>query len=114
LVGPAAQVHEQVAGLLNGPRPVGVGGDAEDMYVPAADLHDEENVQALQGESAVHMEEVARQHGRRLRPEESAPGGAVTADRRGRYPQPVKDPADRGGADPVSEAAQLASTRLSP
>ena len=49
LVGPFTGVREQVAGLLGGPRPVRVGGDAEDAHVAAFDLEDEEHVQALQG-----------------------------------------------------------------
>src|SRR5258705_7376136 len=48
LVGAVAQIHEQVTGGLGGPGSVGVGGDAEDMDVAAADLDDEEHIQALQ------------------------------------------------------------------
>jgi hypothetical protein len=36
LVGPIAEVHEQVAGSLSGPGAVGIGGDAKDMDVPAS------------------------------------------------------------------------------
>jgi hypothetical protein len=35
------QVHQQVADLLRGPRPVRVRGHAEDVHVAGADLHDE-------------------------------------------------------------------------
>jgi hypothetical protein len=66
LVGPFAEVHEQIPGLLNGPGSVRVGRDAEDVHVAAADLDHEEHVRALEGERAVHVEEVAGQHGRRL------------------------------------------------
>jgi hypothetical protein len=36
-----AEIEEEVAGLLSGPRAVGVGGDAEDVHVPRLDLHPE-------------------------------------------------------------------------
>jgi hypothetical protein len=90
LAGAVAQVHEQVANLLNGPRPVRVGGDAEDVYVAAADLHHEEHVQAREGERAVHVEEVTRQQGLRLCSEELAPGGVVTALWCRWYAQPLR------------------------
>ena len=41
-VGALAQGHEQTRGLLDGPRPVRVGGHAEDVHVAAADLKHEE------------------------------------------------------------------------
>ncbi len=43
--------------------------------------------------------------GLRLRSEELAPGGVVTALRRRWYAQAVEDTTDCGGADPVTEAA---------
>ena len=45
------------------PRPVSVGGDAEDVHAAADDLQDEEDVQALEGERAVDVEEIAGEHG---------------------------------------------------
>jgi hypothetical protein len=66
LVGSFVEVREQVAGLLGGPRPVWVGGDAEDVDVVAGDVEDEDDVQAFEGERAVHVEEVAGERGRRL------------------------------------------------
>jgi hypothetical protein len=51
------------------------------------------------------MEEITGQHGRRLGEKEAPPGGVVTAHRRWWYPAAFEDPADRGGADPVAEAA---------
>ena len=90
-----AQVHEKIPGLLDAPRPVRVGGDAEDVHVPATDPQDEKHVQTLEGEGAVHMEEVAGEHGRRLGAQESAPRGVVAADRCRRDAQPFEDSADR-------------------
>ncbi len=52
--GTITQIHQQVADLLGGPRPVRVRGDTENVNVPGADLHDEQAVQALQGHRAVH------------------------------------------------------------
>jgi hypothetical protein len=105
LAGPVAEVHEQVSGLLGGPGAVWVGGDAEDVRVPAADLENEEHVQALQREGAVDVEEVAGQYRGRLRGKEPAPGGVVAARRCRWYPEPFEDAPDRGRADPVAEAA---------
>ena len=52
--------HEQVAGLLDGPRPGGVRGDAQDVHPPGLDLHHEKDVQAFQ-EHGVNVQEVARE-----------------------------------------------------
>src|SRR6266498_2075834 len=82
LVGAVAQGHEQIPGLLDGPRPVRVGGYAEDVHVAAADLEHEEHVQALQGERTVDMEKVAGEHGGCLGGKESSPRGVVAADGR--------------------------------
>ncbi|MGC5023023.1 hypothetical protein [Micromonospora sp. DT47] len=112
LVGAVTEVHKQVPGLLGGPRPVPMYGDADDVHVAGADLEDEEHVQALQRERAVHMEEVAGEHRGSLRAQESPPCGAVTAYRRWWYPQLFEDLADGGGADAVSEAEQFALDSL--
>jgi len=55
-----AEIHDQVTGLLIGPRAVRVGGHAEDMYPPGLHLHYEQHVQALE-ENRVHMKEIAGQ-----------------------------------------------------
>ena len=68
------QVHQQVADLLHGPGPVRVGGDPEDVHVTAADLHDEQAVEPLQGHCAVNAEEVGSEHRRGLRVQELPPG----------------------------------------
>jgi len=69
-----SQVQQQVPRLLGGPRPVRVGGHAQDMDVAGADLDDEEHVQAAQRHLAVDMEEVAHQHGLCLGAQELPPG----------------------------------------
>jgi hypothetical protein len=53
---PARRGHEQVTGLLNGPRTRGVRGDAQDVHAAGLDLHYEPDVQALE-EHSVNMEE---------------------------------------------------------
>jgi hypothetical protein len=63
---PVAEVHEQVAGLLGGPRAVRVCGHAEDVHGPGGHLHDEQHVQALE-EDRVHMKEIAGQQAISLR-----------------------------------------------
>jgi hypothetical protein len=45
--GPITEVHEQIADLLGGPRPVRVRGDPDDVHVAGADLHHEEAIHAL-------------------------------------------------------------------
>src|SRR5256885_13441342 len=64
-----------------GPWPVRVGGHAEDVHVPAADLQHEEHVQALQCEGTVDVEEVAGEHRGGMDGQEPAPGGVVVARR---------------------------------
>ena len=80
--GVIAEIHEQVADLPCGPRPVRVRGHAEDMHIPGADLDHEEAVQALQGDRAVHVEEVGRKHRRCLHacllPSGHLPGRGIT------------------------------------
>jgi hypothetical protein len=40
-----AEVHDEVAGLLGSPRPVGMRGHAQDMHIAVADLEREEDVE---------------------------------------------------------------------
>jgi hypothetical protein len=42
-----AEIHEQITGLLSGPRPGGVSRDAQDVHAAGLDLHHEQDVQAL-------------------------------------------------------------------
>src|SRR6266536_5850587 len=60
-----------------------------------------------EGERAVDMEEVARQHRRGLRAQELPPGRVGVPDWRWRYACPLQDPPDRRSTDPVSELEQL-------
>jgi hypothetical protein len=105
LVGAFTEVGEQIPGLLGRPRPVGVTGDAEDVHLPAADLDDEEHVQALEGERAVQVEEMISAHRGCLGGKEPPPRGVVAACRHRYYVQPFEDPADRGRTDAVAEVA---------
>jgi hypothetical protein len=41
---PVTEFHDQVAGLLGGPRAVRVRGHAEDVHMPGLHLHDEQHV----------------------------------------------------------------------
>jgi hypothetical protein len=82
-----AEVQQEVAGLLGGPRPVGVGGDAEDVHVPGLDLQREQHVHPPQGHR-VDVEEVDRQRGRRLGAQELPPAQVAAAGRCWRDPGP--------------------------
>jgi hypothetical protein len=48
-----------------------------DVHVAGADLHDEQAVQALEGDGAVHVEEVGGEHRRGVRVQELPPRRAV-------------------------------------
>ncbi len=105
--GAIAEIHQEAADLLCGPRPVGVRGHAEDMHVPGVDLDHEEAVPALQGHRAVHVEEVGREHRRGLRVQEIPPGRVGAPLGRWRDLQRFEDPADRRCADPVADLEQF-------
>jgi hypothetical protein len=68
-----AKVDDEVAGLLGGPRPVGMSGHAQDVQGAVADLESEEYVDPLQRQSAVDVEEVHGQHAGGLRSQEASP-----------------------------------------
>jgi hypothetical protein len=89
-----AEIYHQVADLLGGPPAVRVRSRAQQVHGPVADLQDEEHVDPLECDCAVHMEELTRQHGRRLGAQELPPGRAGVSDRRWRYPQPLQDAAN--------------------
>ena len=57
---------------------------------------------------AVDVEEVRGEHCRRLRVQELPPGRVGVPLRCQGYLQVLEDPADRGGADPVTEFQQFA------
>lgn len=76
------------------------------MDVAGAHLDDEEHIDVVQGDRAVDMEEITRQHGGRPRAQELPPGAAA-ARRRGRDPQPFQHAPYRGGADSDAESEQF-------
>jgi hypothetical protein len=82
--GMVAEVHQEVAGLLGGPRSSSVTGRPEDVHVAAVDFQGEEDVDPFEGDCAVDVEEVHGQHGRGLGPEELTPGRVRGSERRGR------------------------------
>jgi hypothetical protein len=93
-----AEVHHEVAGLLGGPGPVGVRGDAQDVEEAVADLEREQDVDPSQGHRAVDVEEVDGEHAGGLGAQELPPAG-VGVPNRGRWdPVALEDPADRRGA----------------
>jgi hypothetical protein len=55
-----AKIHEQVAGLLNGPGSRQVRGDAQDVHGAGLDLHHNQHVQASQ-QHGIDMQEVTRE-----------------------------------------------------
>jgi len=87
-----AKIHQQVPRLLHCPRCVWVRGHAKNVDVASTDLDDEEHIDPVQGDHAVHVEEAARQHRGCLGMQEAPPGG-VAALRRWRDPVAVSAPA---------------------
>jgi hypothetical protein len=81
-------------------------GDAENVDPAIRDFHDEHDVEAAQPDG-VKMEEVGGQQPGRMCFEEGAPLGVCPA-RHGPQACGGQDPADRAGADVVSETGELA------
>jgi hypothetical protein len=106
--GAISQVYQHVADLLCGPGPFRVRGDPEDVHVAGTDFHDEQAIQALQGQGAVHVEEIGGEHRRCLRMQELPPSRVGVPLRCWGNLQGFEDPADGGCADPVAELEQLA------
>ena len=75
------QLEQQVPGLLGGPRPIGVGGDAKNVHAARLNLHNEQHVEPSQ-RHRVDVEEVDREHPGGLGAQELPPGGVVAAGRR--------------------------------
>ena len=73
--------------MLGGPRPIRVGGDAEDVHVPGLDFQGEQHVDPEEGHG-VDVEEVDRERRGRLGAQELPPAQVATARRRGRDPGP--------------------------
>jgi len=101
--GAIAQIHQQVADLLYSPRAVRVRGDPEDVHVAAADLDDEQAVQAAESHCAVHVEEIGGEHRRCLGVHELPPGRVGAPLRRRGDLHCLEDAADGRCADPVAE-----------
>jgi hypothetical protein len=100
--GAVAEIHQEIADLLGGPRPVRVRGDSGNVHVAGADLDDEQAIQAPERHGAVHVEEVHGKHRRGPRVQELPPSGVGAplwswGDRQG-----FEHAADRGGAGPVA------------
>jgi hypothetical protein len=106
--GTFAEVHDKVAGLLRRPRPVGMPGHVQNVQVSVADLECEQDVEPPQGERAVDVEEVDREHAAGLRAQELPPAGVGVSQRRRWDAVALKDPPDCRGADAVAELEQLA------
>jgi len=77
---PVAEIHHQVADLLNGPSAVGVRRRANQVHRPAADLHHELHKIRL-SVTAQSTSKVTRQHRRCLGAQELPPGRVGAADR---------------------------------
>jgi hypothetical protein len=84
-----AEVHDQVAGLLGGPRPGGMHCDAEDADAPGGVLDHGQDV-SLGAVQQVGGEEIARQDRLGLRAQELPPGSACSS-RRGMDPGILQD-----------------------
>jgi hypothetical protein len=85
-----------------------MGGHAQDVQVAVADLECEQDVQPPQGERAVDVEEVDREHAGGLGAQELPPTGVAVPRRRRWDPVTLQDPPDRRGTDAVAELEQLA------
>jgi hypothetical protein len=107
-----AKIYHEVADLLGGPPAVGVDGRAQEMHGLVADLQNEEHLNPLKRDWAVHREEVADQHRRRLSMQELAPGRGGVSDRRRGSPPPPQDAANRRHPHAVTEFEQLAVDSL--
>jgi hypothetical protein len=96
---PLAEVHQEAAGLLGGPGPLRMSGDARDVHRPGLDLHHEQDINALE-QHGIDVKEVAGEDAGDLGGQELPPGRRGPPRRR---PQPggSHDPADRRLPNPV-------------
>ena len=104
-LGTLTQDQTQVAGLLGYPRPDWIGGDAREVDPPGVDLEEEQHVEAPQ-KHGVDREEVASQHGRRLRSEKLGPGRTLSPGR-GLDAVSGKDGPDARGGESNAHGRQL-------
>jgi hypothetical protein len=100
-----AEVHQQVPGLLGGPRPGRVRGDPEDADAPGGVLDHGQDV-SLGAVEQVGGEEVARQDRLGLGAQELRPG-RVCLSRRGVDPGILQDFPHGRRRYPRSQAGQL-------
>jgi hypothetical protein len=96
--GAIAEIHQEVADLLCGPRPVRVRGHAEDMLIPEPISITKKQYRRCRV-TAQSTLEVGRKHRRGLRAQEIPPRRAGAPLGRRRDLQRFEDPADRRCAD---------------
>ena len=72
---PLVEGEGQVAGLLHGPLPGGMGGDAAEVHPAGAVLDEHQDVQALQ-QDGVHVQKIDREDPGGLGIQELPPGRA--------------------------------------
>jgi hypothetical protein len=78
LVEPLVKAEGEVAGLLHGPLPGGVGGDAAEVHPSGAVLDEHQDVQSLQ-RHGVHVQEIDGEDPSGLGVQELPPAGARAA-----------------------------------
>jgi hypothetical protein len=103
--GPLAEIHQQIPGLLRGPLPRRMRGDAQDVHRTGLDLQHDQHVQALQ-QHRVHVQEITGKDAGRLGGQELPPSRRCPSRRRAE-PGRGQDPADRPLPHPVPQANQL-------
>jgi hypothetical protein len=79
-------------------------GDSQDVQVAVADLEHEQHVEPAQGDRAVDVEEVDREHAGGVRTQELPPTGVGVSVRGWRDAVALQDPPDRRGPDAVTES----------
>src|SRR6476620_1120943 len=84
-----------------------MSGYAQDVQVAVADLECEQDVEPPQGERAVDVEEVDREHAGGLGAQELPPTGVGLSSGCRWDAVALEDPPDRRGADTVAELEQL-------
>ena len=103
---PLAEIHQEIAGLLGGPGPGWMRGNAQDMDPPGPDLHNEQHVHAPEHDG-VDMQEIAGKDSRCLRGQKLTPGRRSPPRRRSKTGR-GHDPADRPLPQPAPKAEQFA------